>query len=459
MTLLAVPVEEQIAYAAVDGDGRLLSADPAIAVLNERAGGAAGLPLAVPQLAAAVWLARRLAIPVIRRLVIADDEVDIELRVRAEPEGGHVQLAASGWVRRPAWRPRVEAIPMLRPPGGGIAWETDAALRLTFLASEAGPLHGVDPVAMLGRPLTALFRFGDGAAPILDVLAGRRRRTEQHAISRVTGRAVILSAAVRTDPMGGPAGLTGTATLAVADPPGEDVLATAFTAGLDRALRTSLTRIVDEAEAIGGQDDGPIAADYADYAGDIASAGRHLMGMVDDLIDLQAIERPDFAPAADPVDLAEIARRAAGLLAVRADHAGVTVDRPDAGVSVPAIGDPRRVLQILVNLIGNALRYSPVGARIAIEAERSGRVVRVTVADQGKGIAAEDHARIFAKFERVDPGEAGGNGLGLFIARQLAMAMNGDLTVDSASGEGARFTLTLPAGTLPARQAAGDEQH
>jgi signal transduction histidine kinase len=80
------------------------------------------------------------------------------------------------------------------------------------------------------------------------------------------------------------------------------------------------------------------------------------------------------------------------------------------------------------------------------------------VGDQGKGIAAEDHARIFAKFERVDPSEAGGNGLGLFIARQLAMAMDGDLTVDSAPGEGARFTLTLPAGMLPARQAAGDEQ-
>lgn len=458
MTVLAIPVEEQIAYAVVDGDGRLLSADAAIAALNEQAGGAAGLPLAVPQLAAAVWLARRLAIPVIRRLVIADDEVDIELRVRAELDGDHIQLAASGWVHRPAWRPRADAIPALRPPRGGVVWETDAALRLTFLASEAGPLHGVDPVTMLGRPLTALFRFDDGAAPILDVLAGRQRRTEQPAISRITGRAVMLSAAVRTDPMGDPVGLTGTASLTVADPPGADVLATAFTAGLDRALRTSLTRIIDEADAIGGQQEGPIAADYAEYAGDIASAGRHLMGMVDDLIDLQAIERPDFAPAAEPIDLAEIAGRAAGLLAVRADHAGVTVNRPDAGIGVPAIGDPRRVFQILVNLIGNALRYSPVGARIDIGTEWSGRVARVTVSDQGKGIAAEDHARIFAKFERVDPSEAGGNGLGLFIARQLAMAMEGDLTVDSAPGEGARFTLTLPAGTLPARQAAGDEQ-
>ena len=67
------------------------------------------------------------------------------------------------------------------------------------------------------------------------------------------------------------------------------------------------------------------------------------------------------------------------------------------------------------------------------------------VADQGKGIAVEDQARIFGKFERVDASEPGGNGLGLYIARRLARAMGGDLTVESAPGEGARFTLTLPA--------------
>lgn len=448
---LDLPVDDLTAYAVIDRDGRLLSADAAIAGLNGRAGGGLGLPLAVPQLAAAIWLTQRLGIPVSRCLTVADAEADVELRILVEPEGDRIQMAVSGWAMRPVWRPAPGMMPA-HPVDEGLVWETDAALRFVFLASQAGPDQGVDPVTMLGRPLTALFRFDDGAASILDALAGRRRRIEQAAVNRITGRGMILSATLRTDPMGGVAGLIGTARLAPVDPPGEDVLATAFTAGLDRALRTSLARIVSEADAIGIREDGPIATDYADYAGDIASAGRHLMGLVDDLIDLQAIERADFVPAAEPVDLAELGRRAAGLLAVRADHAGVMIDRPDADARAPCVGDSRRILQILVNLVGNALRYSPAGGTIGIDTGWSGGTARITIADRGKGIAAEDQARIFDKFERVDSGEAGGNGLGLFIARRLATAMGGDLTVESTLGEGARFTLTLPA-----RQTSGDQ--
>jgi len=81
---------------------------------------------------------------------------------------------------------------------------------------------------------------------------------------------------------------------------------------------------------------------------------------------------------------------------------------------------------------------------VSVTALRTGSMAEAVVADQGKGIAIEDQARIFEKFERVDPTEAGGNGLGLYIARRLARAMGGDLTVESAPGEGARFTLSLP---------------
>jgi signal transduction histidine kinase len=111
---------------------------------------------------------------------------------------------------------------------------------------------------------------------------------------------------------------------------------------------------------------------------------------------------------------------------------------------VPASGDFRRALQIMVNLIGNALRYSGEGGVVSVTVSRSGDTAEAIVADQGKGIAPEDQARIFEKFERVDPSEAGGNGLGLYIARRLARAMGGDLAVDSVPGDGARFTLSLP---------------
>jgi signal transduction histidine kinase len=80
-----------------------------------------------------------------------------------------------------------------------------------------------------------------------------------------------------------------------------------------------------------------------------------------------------------------------------------------------------------------------------LRTDREGDLVALIVADQGKGIALEDQPRIFEKFERVDPSEPGGTGLGLYIARRLARAMGGDVAVDSAPGQGARFTFTLPA--------------
>src|SRR3569623_2043062 len=218
----------------------------------------------------------------------------------------------------------------------------------------------------------------------------------------------------------------------------------AFGARLDRALRAPLGRIIANADSINAQTDGPIRQDYADYAADIASAGRHLMSLVDDLVDLQAIARPDFAVAAEPIDLAAIGRRAAGLLGVRAAERGVRIDKPQDLDTAPATGEAIRTLQILVILIGNAVRYSPDGGMVWVRTHRDRGAAVIIVADQGKGIAEEDQARIFEEFERVAPTEPGGRGLGLYIARRLARAMGGDLTVDSAPGQGARFTFTLP---------------
>jgi len=132
------------------------------------------------------------------------------------------------------------------------------------------------------------------------------------------------------------------------------------------------------------------------------------------------------------------------LLGVRAAERGVKIDAPQDADRAPATGEFKRVLQILVNLIGNAVRYSPDGGMVWIRTHRDRGTAVIIVADQGKGIAPEDQARIFEKFERVDPSEPGGSGLGLYIARRLARAMGGDLTVDSALGQGARFMLTLP---------------
>jgi signal transduction histidine kinase len=98
--------------------------------------------------------------------------------------------------------------------------------------------------------------------------------------------------------------------------------------------------------------------------------------------------------------------------------------------------------------VGNAIRYSPANSQVWIRLEVEGSRARVIVADQGPGLSPEQQARVFEKFERLGRSDEGGSGLGLYISRRLARAMGGDLTVESAPGQGARFTLEVPADLL-----------
>ena len=103
------------------------------------------------------------------------------------------------------------------------------------------------------------------------------------------------------------------------------------------------------------------------------------------------------------------------------------------------------MLQILLNLVGNAIRYSPDDSQVWIRLDRIGSRALITVADQGHGLGEDQQERIFEKFERLGRSGDGGSGLGLYISRRIARAMDGDLTVESAPGQGARFTLSVPA--------------
>jgi hypothetical protein len=213
---------------------------------------------------------------------------------------------------------------------------------------------------------------------------------------------------------------------------------------LGPALRQPLGKIIANAETISSKLEGPLRGDYASYAKDIASAGRHLLDLVNDLSDLEAIERPDFTVAGDEIDLVDLAHRAAGLLAVKAADHQIRIDLPDEDEKGPASGEFRRSLQILVNLIGNAIRYSPDGSVITLRVSTWQQFSTISVSDQGEGIAVDDQDRIFEKFERLGRSGDGGSGLGLFISRRLANAMGGSLTVDSEVGKGSTFTLALP---------------
>jgi signal transduction histidine kinase len=442
-------------YGLVDREGRLVEAGPRLQDLNSRAGGALGETFAVPQVAVLARLAQRLGITVARHVMAADGPDEVELWVRADPVDEGVRLALSGWKLRAPWTPPIDPARRDRDlllQGADWWWETDATLRITAIAAGAAQF-GVVPEDSLGKPLASLFALemdAEGAMPMLGVLTVHQPFEGQAATVRATGQAVTLSAHPSMNAEGLFAGYVGAVRVETNERPAADGSRPgdpldAFSARLDRALRAPLGRIIANADSIHAQTEGPIRHDYADYASDIASAGRHLLGLVDDLVDLQAVERPDFAPAAERIDLADIGRRAAGLLNVRAGERGVKIDAPHEVDRAPATGEFRRVLQILVNLIGNAVRYSPDGGMVWIRTHRDRGTAVIIVADQGKGIAPEDQARIFEKFERVDPSEPGGSGLGLYIARRLARAMGGDLTVDSDLGQGARFMLKLPA--------------
>lgn len=448
-----------LSVARLDAGGRLLDAEPRLRALNDRAGGEIGAPLALPGIAAIAQIAYRLGIAVSRSVIAADGDEELDLWVRAGPDRGGVRLEVSGWRTRPAWRPAGDPgrdADFLRATGDWF-WETDAALRLTFLSPEAAERFGFDIRDLLGQPLTRLFALAQdaaGAMPILTAVSARARFDGQPAEVRDTGEMVRLEAMPRNDPSGRFAGFLGAARLLDPDAPPlvqrpqEVAPARGFPHGfgrrLERALRGPLARIIAHADAIHAQAEGPVRGDYAGYAADIAHAGRHLLGLVEDLVDLQAIERPDFSIAAETIDLADVARRAAALLSMRAAETGVRIDAPGEEETLRVRGAFRHALQVLVNLIGNAVRYSPGGGTVWVRLEAARDMGCVIVADQGKGIAPADQRRIFEKFARVDPTEPGGSGLGLYIARRLARAMGGDLTVDSAQDMGARFVLLLP---------------
>lgn len=460
-------MSERVVRGRVDRGGALVSADAALLRLQQRAGSALDRPLALPHLARLVALAQRLQRDISRPLHAADDHSDIHALIRVIPDAEGASLEITDWRTRPVAPPQIPAGPDMVAAPHGWTWECDGQLRLVAL--RAGDAAPPVPAGWEGRSLSETFELqpdGDGRFAVLRALARQSRFEGQRVrIAGIAeGEAWMLAADPQFDATGGFTGFRGVAipadgaaeesTLpapARADPafgslPLSDPQ---FGRRIDGALRGPLSRIIATAETISGQFDGPIRADYARYAGDIAHAGRHLLGLVDDLADLQNIERPGFKAARDEIDLGDLARRAVGLLGMKAEEKGIRIDVPRTDDQMPAWGEFRRVLQVLLNLLGNAIRYSPEESQIWIRVDRVDGRATVTIADQGQGLSADQQAVVFEKFERLGRTDGGGSGLGLYIARRLARAMDGDLTVDSAPGQGARFTLSLPAREVP----------
>lgn len=456
--LMAVPVQ-----GLVDSSGRLVAADPPLMRLQRQAGGEEGGTLAIPQMASLARLCQSLGVQVSRTVIAADGPVDLDLTILAQPRDGGVQIAIEGWHERP---------PLLVPPHiraerahyfakahSDGTWQCDERLCLSGISQLLAKVGQLDAGQFAGEPLLRVFRLVEDEAGDLPMLSAVAQRIA------FAGQLVELrhDPAVRLWLSGDPRfnadadfrGYSGHYAIVgqrqmVAMPSHsasnveDDNAELGFGQALEAALREPIARIITNADEISARSQGAVRQNYASYANDIAAAGRHLLGLIEDISDMHAVEQDDCIANPETIDLADIARRASGLLKVRASDQGVKIDAPFIDDAVEARGDFRRTLQIMVNLLTNAIRYSPSGANIWIRTEIEGDLAAVIVADQGKGIALEDQARIFEKFERIDPSEPGGTGLGLYISRRLARAMGGDITVDSAPGQGSRFMLTLP---------------
>lgn len=454
-----------LARATSDGQDRLLSAEEPLSGLQLRCGGEIPGIIAIPALLEMVRKARGFGLKLARPITATDGQEAISAWVEVVPltdsdEGCSITLrnwqasALAPDDTDEAARHRIaidrtlaDVTARLDAEQRLLSVEGDAPDAAAAVAAMQGGLgsHWTDFVTIDGnshhQPMH--WRLLDGAALHL---AGSERSWRARLIPQLAPGA---------DPVGFELYLVAEAPLVSAASP---LLVLEGSASRNRqplvgrdiapVLRQPIARIIANAETIRTRLAGPLAEEYSQYAADIAAAGQHLLALVEDLADLEVVEAEDFSTAPDRIDLADVARRAAGILGVRARERGIAIDAPRTGETLPAVAEFRRVLQVLLNLVGNAIRYSPADSQIWLRLEELGSRARVIVADQGPGLSADQQARVFEKFERLGRSDEGGSGLGLYISRRLARAMGGELTVESAPGQGARFILELPSDLL-----------
>ena len=227
-----------------------------------------------------------------------------------------------------------------------------------------------------------------------------------------------------------------------------------FIANVSHEIRTPMTAILGYAEIM--REDAAMGrlSDLGSSAGEvIARNGQHILGVVNDIIDAARVEAGQMSISRTAIDLRAISQDAVQFLAARAAAKGIAL-RFDAGIDGPAttVSDPLRVRQILLNLIGNAVKFTEHGS-VTVDLAVSGGRWMISVADTGPGMDAREMALLFRRFSQTSTADSvNGSGLGLALSRQLAHMLGGDLVARSVPGAGTTFTLTLPRTATPAEQ-------
>ena len=232
----------------------------------------------------------------------------------------------------------------------------------------------------------------------------------------------------------------------------------AFLASMSHELRTPLNAIIGFSDTMVMEVFGPLSERYKSYAGDIHQSGTHLLSLINDVLDLSRLDAGHADLQEENFDIAELVAESLRMVMGQSEKAQIALT-VDVEQGLPWLhADRRRIKQILINLLSNALKFTPAGGQVRVSCRRTPGGLALAVADSGIGIAPQNIARVLERFGMVDnPMQKShqGTGLGLPLSRQLAQLHGGELTLDSTVDVGTTVTVTLPASRLvPAAAAA-----
>ena len=220
-----------------------------------------------------------------------------------------------------------------------------------------------------------------------------------------------------------------------------------FLANMSHELRTPLNAIIGFSEVLGERMFGELNEKQAEYTDDILSSGRHLLSLINEILDLSKVEAGRMELELATFDLPLAIDNARTFVRERATKHGINLDVTVDERLGDFVGDERKIKQVLLNLLSNAVKFTPEGGRIGINARQADGSVEISVSDTGIGIAPEDQATIFEEFRQVGGDYAHkkeGTGLGLTLAKKFVELHGGKIWVESEVGKGSKFTFTLP---------------
>ena len=222
-----------------------------------------------------------------------------------------------------------------------------------------------------------------------------------------------------------------------------------FLAAMSHELRTPLNAIIGFAETMTMQAFGELNDQYISYSNDIMNAGRHLLHLINDILDVAVLESGKIQLETEDVSLREVVETARNMVVINADKKEIDISELSITDDINIYADTRRITQVFVNLMSNAVKFTPEGGKIGIRTKLfAENVIAVSVWDTGIGISPEQQDLVFEKFHQdrghIYARKEEGTGLGLHISKHLARQMGGDVILKSEVGEGSEFTVLIP---------------